>query len=163
VATEPTAEESVQLTQLNSEYWHRVDHPGKEEVASLYAADGKMVFGEFRLNDRQAIQGFFQARNASVPARTTRHISTNLRFHRIDSRTIQVRSIVSVYAALGDLPLTAGAPTSVLDFEDLCIRSDDRWLYQQRSGTAIFIGPGAAPFLTFQLPPGHPLKTEHSP
>lgn len=159
MATEPTADVLAGLTRLNSEYWYRVDNPGKAEVADLYTEDGRMIFTAFRLEGRKTIRNFFGERNSSVPKRTTRHISTNLCFEALDSGDIRMRSIVTVYAGMGELPLATGVPTSVVDFTDICSFSQDRWLYRERSGIAIFIGPGAASFLTSQLPVGHPLKT----
>ena len=149
----------TQLAWLNSEYWFRVDHPGNAEVADLYTDDGRMVFSQFRVEGNQAIRQFFGERNASVPKRTTRHVSTNLCFDPLAEGDIRVHSIVTVYAGLGEPPLDTGIPTSVLDFTDICHFSGGNWRYRERSGKAIFIGPGAASFLIAQLPMEHPLRT----
>lgn len=159
MAKELTPDTLARLAWLNSEYWFRVDHPGEAEVADLYTDDGRMVFTRFRLEGRNAIQRFFDERNAQIPKRTTRHVSTNLCFKALEGGDVRAHSIVTVYAGRGELPHDTGVPTSVLDFTDICHFSEGGWQYRERSGTAIFIGPGAASFLVSQLPPEHPLKS----
>lgn len=154
-----TPENFSLLAQLNSEYWHRVDHPGEREVADLYSDDGEMVFDKFHLTGRAEIRSFFQARNAAAhPRRVTRHITSNLYLDAIGEGEIAARSVVTVYAGLGAPPFKTSSPTSVLDFHDICHFSEGRWRYKRRSGHLIFVGPGAAPFLIAQLPADHPLR-----
>lgn len=152
--------EVSQLADLNAEYWLRVDRPAQGSVAELYNKTGQMVFGDFKASGRREIQEFFTARNSRVPPRVTRHVSTNIRIRSEGDGKARIHSIVSVYAGIGDLPIVGCMPVTILDFEDVCDNTSAGWLYSQRCGKAIFIGPGAAPFLTYQLPEGHPLKTD---
>lgn len=150
--------EMLRLASLNAEYWFRVDQPESGEVADLYTADGLMVFGDLRVEGREAIKTFFSTRNGRMPVRTTRHVSTNLRVQPLGSDTVRVHSTVTVYSGFGTVPLDMCPPSSVVDFVDTCAQVDGQWAYSQRHGTAIFVGPGAAPFLLNQLPTGHPLR-----
>ncbi|MFC4296899.1 nuclear transport factor 2 family protein [Castellaniella hirudinis] len=154
VAVEQASVEA-ELARLNAEYWFRVDRPQAGSVAQLYADEGRMVFGERRIEGRAAIEAFFLARNASRPVRTTRHVSSNLRLEALGPDCVRVHSIITVYSGLGASPLEIDTPSSVVDFTDICTRRDGRWTYVERCGSAIFVGPGAAPFLLEQLPPQH--------
>ncbi|MFA7437885.1 nuclear transport factor 2 family protein [Castellaniella sp.] len=148
----------IELARLNAQYWHRVDQPQAGSVAQLYADDGRMVFGDFRLEGRAAIEAFFAARNARQPVRTTRHVFSNLRVEEQGADRATVHSTVTVYSGLGPAPLEIEPPSSVVDFADICARRDGRWVFVERRGSAIFVGPGAAPFLLGQLPPQHPWR-----
>lgn len=150
----------LRVTELNNRYWLWVDHPSEGDVCDLYANDGSLTFGQFNLSGREAIRAFFAKRNLQTPPRFTRHVSTNLLAYRLPDQMVRVRTLVTVYAGIGALPLGGQFPSTVLDFDDVC-RPDGHgtWRYQSRSGTPVFLGPGSAAFLTYQLPDGHPLKT----
>ncbi|MGB6008461.1 nuclear transport factor 2 family protein [Castellaniella sp.] len=158
VAVEQSLVEA-ELARLNAEYWFRVDRPEAGSVAQLYADEGRMVFGDFRVEGQASIEAFFLARNARRPTRTTRHVSSGLRVAVQSFDCACVHSVVTVYSGPGVSPLEIGPPSSVVDFTDICIRRDGRWVYAERCGSAIFVGPGAAPFLLGQLPPQHPWRT----
>lgn len=151
----------IRVCELNNRYWDWVDHPADGEVCELYAEEGIMSFGQFVLDGREAIRAFFAKRNAQVPPRYTRHVSTNLLTQPLADGAVRVKTLVTVYAGIGVLPLGGPFPSTVLDFDDIC-RADEhgRWRYLRRSGTPIFLGPGSAAFLSFQLDEGHPLKTQ---
>lgn len=146
------------IARLDAEYWHRVDQPQAGKVSELYAWDGRMVFGDLMVRNRDAIDAFFQARNSSQPVRTTRHISSNLRFEHLGDHRVRVHSTVTVYSGLGPPPLQISPPSSVVQFTDVCAWQHNRWLYEARCGVAVFVGAAAAPFLLAQLPADHPYR-----
>lgn len=151
----------IRITELNNRYWDLVDHSSEEEVCELYDRDGVLRFGQFVLNGREPIRAFFAKRNSQVPPRYTRHISTNLLAQPLVDGTVRVKTVVTVYAGIGTLPLGGPFPSTVLDFDDICqANAHGNWRYRSRSGTPIFLGPGSAAFLTCQLEEGHPLKTK---
>jgi hypothetical protein len=153
-----------QISDLVTRYWSWVDGCEPGEVPNLYSEDGVIQFGDFSVIGKTAIRAFFDSRNSQIPPRITRHLSSSLRVYPLASGRVLVKSVVTVYAAIGaKLPLTATLPTSVLDFEDIChLTKQGTWIFERRAGTVIFIGPGAAPFLINQLDDDHPLKKASS-
>lgn len=152
----------VELSQLAAEYWYRVDHPGAGDVAELYTVEGVMQVGDFRLCGRGEIREFFRKRNEAVPVRTTRHLCTNLLVRSGNDGTVNVHSLVTVFQGVGHLPLDSAPPSAIVDFLDIYESEGSTWQIRHRSGVAVFIGNGAARFITDFLPFDHPLKT-HSP
>ena len=54
---------------------------------------------------------------------------------------------MAVYAATGELPLEAGAPSGIADFEDVCRRQPNgSWRYHYRIARTVFVGTNAASF-----------------
>lgn len=149
----------AELSRLGAEYWYRVDHPEAGDVAELYTAEGVMQVGDFRLCGRGEIREFFLKRNAAVPVRTTRHLCTNLLIRPDDGGTVHVHSLVTVFQGMGCLPLASAPPSAIVDFLDICERVGNTWQIRHRAGVAVFVGQGAARFITDYLPSDHPLAT----
>jgi hypothetical protein len=70
-----------------------------------------------------------------------------------------LHSLVTVFQGVGALPLASASPSAILDFLDICEKVGDAWQIRHRTGVVVFVGDGAARFVTDYLPPDHPLKT----
>jgi hypothetical protein len=101
-----------------------------EEVAALYAADGSMTrptAPDTPIIGRNAILAAFQSR----PARTTRHICSNI--------VIDVETATAARGSSAMLMFTAAdAPPLVGGFEDRFVLTGDGWRFAERRGTLTF-------------------------
>lgn len=143
------AQDISELQQLANRYWALTDLTEDFPLADLFLPDAVFELGTLLLKGLPAIEDFFAKRAEGMreTGRTTRHLATNFLAIPEAAEWVRVRSTVMVYAANGDWPLTAEAPSGIADFEDLCQRGPDgRWRYRSRSARTIFIGPNAASF-----------------
>ncbi len=133
---------------LVSAYYLRVDRPGEELAADLFAPDGVLVLGPTQVVGRIAIAAYFaeRTRAQAESGRITRHLSSDVELKRLDDNRVAGRSITVVFAGSGELPLTAGAPSTIGDFDDVFVRTELGWLFESRRASIIFTGPGAADF-----------------
>jgi hypothetical protein len=101
-----------------------------EAVAALYAADGSMTrptAPDAPIIGREAILAAFRSR----PARTTRHICSNI--------VIDVESATSARGSSAMLLFTsADAPPLVGGFEDRFVLTGEGWRFAERRGTLTF-------------------------
>lgn len=101
-----------------------------EEVAALYAADGSMTrptAPDAPIIGRDAILAAFQSR----PARTTRHICSNI--------VIDVETATAARGSSAMLLFTAAdAPPLVGGFEDRFVLTGEGWRFAERRGTLTF-------------------------
>jgi hypothetical protein len=101
-----------------------------EELAALYAADGSMTrptAPDAPIIGRDAILAAFQSR----PARTTRHICSNI--------VIDVETATAARGSSAMLLFTAAnAPPLVGGFEDRFVLTGDGWRFAERRGTLTF-------------------------
>lgn len=154
-ASRPTESERsvgfVQLNELLSEYWARVDRLSTAPVSELYAPSGEMRIGSLHKAGRTEIAQFFKERNESeiLNKRNTRHTFSNVRVEWINAGRVIVLSLVIVYAAIGEMPLaTVTAPATIADFTDICVRDDSgSWKIESKTANVLFTGAGAANFV----------------
>ena len=101
-----------------------------EELAALYADDGSMArptAPDAPIIGRDAILAAFQSR----PARTTRHICSNI--------VIDVETATAARGSSAMLLFTAAdAPPLVGGFEDRFVLTGDGWRFAERRGTLTF-------------------------
>ena len=143
------AQDLADLQQLANRYWALADLLEDVPLAELFEENATFDLGSLKLEGLAAIETFFADRAAGMreSRRTTRHVATNFLALPETPDRVRVRSTGLVYAANGDLPLEAAAPSGIADFEDICLRQPDgRWLYHYRSGRTVFVGPNAASF-----------------
>jgi SnoaL-like domain len=144
-----TPQEMFGLQQLAARYWARADGEMTESLSGLFTVDAELVLGKLVLSGRDAIEKFFEERDALHRAtqRTTRHFFSNLRIIDRQEGRVTLRSNVIVYAGKGSLPLESNAPAGIADFEDVCVRQGvDGWIYARRAAISIFLGAEAAAF-----------------
>ncbi len=142
-------EDLAAIGQLAASYWALADLTEEIPLSALFMPDAVFDLGSMRLEGLAAIEQFFARRAEGMreSGRTTRHLASNLLALPEGPDRIRVRSTVMVYAASGELPLPAEAPSGIADFEDICLRQPDgRWLYHYRCGRTVFVGPGVASF-----------------
>lgn len=147
--TLPSAEDLAALGQLAARYWALADMTEEPSLSTLFLPDAVFDLGTMRLEGLDAIAEFFTRRAKAMQesGRITRHLATNLLALSEGPDRIRLRSTVMVYAASGEVPLPAEAPSGIADFEDICLRQPDgAWLYRYRSARTVFVGPGAASF-----------------
>lgn len=144
-----SAQDLADLQQLAARYWALADLLEDVPLAELFETDATFDLGTLKLEGLAAIEAFFADRAMGMreSERTTRHVATNFLALPDGPDRVRVRSIGLVYAANGALPLEAGAPSGIADFEDICRRQPDgSWRYHYRSGRTVFVGPNAASF-----------------
>jgi hypothetical protein len=132
---------------LAAEYWARVDRTCSGAVADLYEDPARMTLGTLDVVGKDAIRDFFTQRNEREQDRTTRHFMSSVRIEPIDDAHFVAHSTVMVCAGIGSLPLLAGPPITIADFEDQCVyRAGTGYLFSTRRAHIVFTGPGAASF-----------------
>lgn len=144
-----SAQDLADLQQLANRYWALSDLLEDVPLAELFETDATFDLGTLKLEGLAAIEQFFanRAQGMRETERVTRHVASNFLALPEGPDRVRVRSTGLVYAANGALPLEAGAPSGIADFEDICRRQPDgRWLYHYRSGRTVFVGPNAASF-----------------
>lgn len=143
------AADLLALQQLAARYWALADLTEATTLEELFTPDAVFELGKLKLEGLPAISAFFAEREAGMRAsgRTTRHLASNFLAIPQPDGSVRVRSTVLVYAGNGEHPLPATEPSGIADFHDLCRRQPDgRWLYDNRTATTVFVGPGAAAF-----------------
>ncbi|MEJ2407768.1 MAG: nuclear transport factor 2 family protein [Novosphingobium sp.] len=114
---------------LVARYANRNDAADWEEVAALYAPDGRMArptAPDAWITGREAILAAFNAR----PARTTRHVCSNVEITVIDATTALGESAMLLFT--GD-----GQPR-VGSFFDRFVRTGEGWRFAERRGVLTF-------------------------
>ncbi|MFD1789880.1 nuclear transport factor 2 family protein [Sphingomonas floccifaciens] len=98
-------------------------------VAALYAVDGRMArptAPDDWITGRDAILAAFRAR----PARTTRHLCSNIVVDVLSSDSAVAESAMALF-----LP---GEPPKLGGFYDRFVREDGKWLFAERRGFLSF-------------------------
>lgn len=143
------AQDLADLQQLAARYWALADLAEAVPLAELFEVDAVFELGTLKLEGLPALEAFFarRAEDMRQTGRTTRHLASNFLAHAETADRVRVRSTVAVYAATGELPLEAGAPSGIADFEDVCRRQPNgSWRYHYRSARTVFVGVNAASF-----------------
>ena len=133
------------LNDLVHEFAYRVDFGPAETIADLFIEDGWYGWGEKRSVGRDAIRDAYRQR-AARGLRTARHLCTNLRFSMLSDDKAQGQSIWLLFAEDGPPPHPA-APLLVADVNDVFVRQDNRWLFESRQLTDVFVAPERRPVL----------------
>lgn len=130
---------------LLAEFWARVDRIVDLPAADCFCDDGEMMLGFVETRGRSAIEAYFRERadRERVQGRVTRHVLSNVWVEHVDDGSSYVRSIVSVYAGIGDLPLPAGSPSVIADFEYRLVGSPDDPRISVLCARSTFVGPGS--------------------
>jgi hypothetical protein len=131
-------------------FWRLVDQPTHENGADYFCDNGILALGPLRLEGRAAINEFLVARTAGKHEKRefTRHVTSNYQLVELLPKRAVVRSILAVYSGAGDVPAASAAPSSMGDVEDVLVREGDgQWRFEERTGTPLFVGYAAAPFL----------------
>ena len=137
------------LQQLAARYWALADLTEDVALDTLFEPDAVFQLGSLRLDGLPAIEAFFaeRARTMRSTARTTRHLASNFLAMPQGEGEVRIRSTVVVHAGHDELPLAAGLPSGIADFEDVCRQQQDgSWLYASRNAQTVFVGPEAASF-----------------
>ncbi|WP_230461397.1 nuclear transport factor 2 family protein [Sphingobium sp. CAP-1] len=99
------------------------------DVAALYAPDGRMArptAPDDWVAGRDAILAAFLAR----PARTTRHVCSNIVIDVVDDTHARGESAMLLF--------TGDAAPKVGSFNDVFVRTDAGWRFAERRGSLIF-------------------------
>lgn len=114
---------------LVARYANRNDASDWEAVAALYAPEGRMArptAPDDWVNGRAAILAAFLAR----PARTTRHVCSNVEITVVDADTALGESAMLLFTG-------EGAP-KVGSFLDRFVRTGEGWRFAERRGVLTF-------------------------
>ena len=137
------------LTNLDAVYWAIADGRHQTGADELFIPEGVLTLGNLELQGRDAIAKFFAEREAQNKAsgRVTRHVAGSRSVELTGAGSAVLRSVVVVFAGSGELPLEAGAPSTIADVTDYCVKHDNNtWLFQSRIVKPVFVGAGAAKF-----------------
>ncbi|HWM83918.1 MAG TPA: nuclear transport factor 2 family protein [Pseudolabrys sp.] len=133
-----------QLTMLEVDYWHDVDHNWGRSASDLYIADGLFAIGDKTMNGREAIAGFYSWREGRGD-RTARHVVSNFRLNARDGNRAQLQCIMLLYAADGRPVLESQPAIMIADVvSDCAYGADGRWRFVSHRLIPVFMG-GEAP------------------
>ena len=129
------------LNRLMTNYWADVDDNGGGQAPEFYLPDALYAVGNNRFEGAEKIRAFY-ARRRQRGNTCTRHLVSNLRVFRDDSRRARMVGVMSLYRAEGIPPFQgARPPVMIADFEAQCVLGDDRlWRFQSHVLRPIFIG-----------------------
>ena len=146
--TAPAANDVTSIHNLVASYFARVDRPGLDRAADLFAKDAEFVLGNMTLRGRAGIAAYFEERNRAqaTSGRTTRHFVGGIELTTIDGARMAGRMTTVVFAGEGTLPLPAVVPSTIGDFDDIYVRADGNWLFERRVAAVVFIGGNAPAF-----------------
>jgi len=114
---------------LIARYANRNDAADWEAVAALYAPDGRMArptAPDDWIAGREAILAAFRSR----PARTTRHVCSNVEITVVDGDTALGESAMLLFTGEG--------PPKVGSFLDRFVRTEEGWRFAERRGLLTF-------------------------
>jgi hypothetical protein len=120
--------------------WHDVDYNGGRRVHEWFVPDGTITFDQFTVQGHDEIVATYLERRDGTE-RFSRHVATNLVAERLDDSTVQVTSILILYAGNGEPPLTDLLPQVVADVFDVFVKVDGRWMAKLRRIIHVFIAP----------------------
>lgn len=129
----------VAIEQLTVEYSFLLDHGRANELAELFTEDG--IFDNPNLGvravGREAIAAYYAQRAAE--ARTTRHITTNLRLEFETTDRATGTRIILYYRGDGPGPTFPAKPGSVGEYIEVFKRgADGKWRFASRISKLIF-------------------------
>jgi len=145
-ASVPASDADVlqQLTTLEVDYWHDVDHNWGRSASELYVADGLFAIGDKTMNGRAEIAGFYRWREGRGE-RTARHVVSNFRLNARDGNRAQFQCIMLLYAADGRPVLESLPAIMIADVVSNCeCGADGCWRFVSHRLIPVFMG-GAAP------------------
>lgn len=133
------------VSALLGHFWMRVDRIVPGNPSDLFEEAGGMHLGMVSARGRAEIEAYFRARHASetTTGRHTRHLFTNLWIEDARDGIITARSLITVHAGVGELPLTSRAPSTIADFRYRLIQDTPDILIARIDAKAIFVGDGA--------------------
>ncbi len=146
LATTEDLERAIQ--RLQSDYWARVDFLDPAPAEDLFTEDSVFELGSLVLNGRAELGAFFRRRKetSAASARSTRHLSANLRLRGLEAGKVRASTTVLVMTGYGAFPIASEIP-AIGDFEDVCVLGPEgSWLFERRKATSVFAGPDAPAF-----------------
>jgi hypothetical protein len=133
-----------QLTMLEVDYWHDVDHNWGRSASDLYVTDGIFAIGDKTMVGREAIAGFYHWREGRGE-RTARHVVSNFRLNARRGNRAEFQCIMLLYAADGRPVLESRPAIMLADIVSECERdAGGRWRFVSHRLIPIFMG-GEAP------------------
>lgn len=113
-----------------------LDHDRSDAVPDLYCEDGRIVGVGADMNGRAAIAAWARERAAKRELRT-RHANINIHITSASPTRIEATSIVILFRH-EDQGMGNTMPTLVGDYDDIIVRRDGVWLFQERRVVAAF-------------------------
>jgi hypothetical protein len=120
--------------------WRDIDLNDGRRAHEWYLPDGTLTFDQHTNYGRDEIEATYEKRRNGT-GRVARHVATNISSQAVDDNTVNVYSIVVLYAGNGTVPLPNVNPAMVGDVNDVFVREGGRWLIRSRTITTIFIAP----------------------
>ena len=130
------------ISALSAEFGYLVDHGRATECEALFAQDARLIYvpGSPKagaLEGLEAIRNFLTARQAQTQV-TTRHVASNFRAVRLESGTVELWSLLTVFRSDDE-----SRQPSIGTVADVCERfrrePDGSWKIVERTTTPIFM------------------------
>lgn len=133
-----------ELTALEVDCWHDVDHNWGRTASDLYVPDGVFAIGDKVMAGREAIAGFYSWREGRGD-RTARHVVTNFHLNARNGNRATLQCIMQLYAADGKPVLESSPAIMIADVVAECeYGGDGRWRFVSHRLIPVFMG-GVAP------------------
>jgi hypothetical protein len=145
-----TSKDMLDIHGLVAEFCLRNDRPEFGVVGDLFMPDATLRLGALTLEGRDAIASFFIERNARHAAisRVTRHVCGAIAIRPTGPDRAEIHTGLLVFAGVGVLPLVSEAPSTIGDFDAVCVRDPEgNWRFASRVSIPIFLSPRASDYL----------------
>jgi hypothetical protein len=127
------------VVDLVHRYFWLIDHGLAHRTAECFTETAKLTFGSLAPKPGTihgaAIGAAMVARSKQTEV-TTRHVVSNIALAAIDSSTVQVYSLLTLFRSADASRDTY--PVSVADIEDIVVRDAGTWRIQDRTISPIF-------------------------
>ena len=134
-----TAIDRQAVVDMIHRYFWLVDHGRADQIAALFAPDGRLTFGPGAPNpgtiEGSAIATVMLARAKQTDV-TTRHVVSNIMISKLDETRASSNCLLTLYKSTTSQ--RDSYPTSIADVEDTYVKAESNWLIQTRVITPIF-------------------------
>lgn len=126
---------AFECEQLIAAYCQLIDHGRASEIADLFTEDGVLTLTPGPWKGRETIRSHMKQREM-MAQRISRHVCSNFLVTAMDSSRVTATSYLTLYRAdvnQGEKIGQISGPAALGEYEDTFIRTEDGWLFSQRS------------------------------
>nr|WP_179275240.1 nuclear transport factor 2 family protein [Rhodococcus sp. 06-1059B-a] len=133
---------SQSVVDLLAAYWFDVDHRCGAGAHLLFTEDGELQFESARVVGQSAIEALYRARAARGP-RVSRHVLSNVHIHTWTDNSVEVVSVLTLYAQDGLAPQSNTNPIAVADVHDRLVETAEGLRVERRRTVNQFVSRDA--------------------
>ncbi|QSE41317.1 nuclear transport factor 2 family protein [Rhodococcus erythropolis] len=130
------------VTDLLAAYWFDVDHNDGAGAHLLFTESGVLQFESAEFVGRSAIEKVYRDRATRGP-RVSRHVLSNVHLRPVTRRTVDVTSVLTLYAEDGLVPRPRTIPVAIADVHDRLVSTRRGLLIQCRRTENQFVSADA--------------------